>query len=271
MAVQYLKYTLKFNPTANRLSPKEKSGVLIKNEEGRITDYMPWEEFGDMSIEFLLNALKEKRTPKFILNGWKTIWENKNSQKFLNHGFNEASNRSYVKLKYLGDLESLKTQIEKQVGKTRLDFNGGLTREAFEHWVDSLSLETQKKIDFIEDPYPGCQDNYYRKVAIAFDFLPAPEDCFIKIFKPLREVLVPAKRIVVTHTMGHPIGLLITHAIWSGLSNIDKRESHGMLMPQIVENYDFPFKPQGEYFVRDQMVVERLIEEMENSEWKVLR
>ncbi|MAZ49588.1 MAG: hypothetical protein CME65_13590 [Halobacteriovoraceae bacterium] len=271
MAVQYLKYKLKYRPSANRLSLKEKYGVLVKNHLGRITDYMPWEEFGDMSVDSLLNEISEDRIPEFILNGWNTVWEENNNRGFLNHGFNENSMQPYVKLKYLGDLDRLKVQIERQEGKVRLDFNSGLSQKVFEHWIDGLTLNIKKKIDFIEDPYPDCKDNYYQNVAIAFDFLPAPEGCQIKIFKPLREVFVPAKRVIVTHTMGHPIGLLITHSIWSSLFNINEKEIHGMLMPQIVENYDFPFKPQGNFFIRDQEVVDRLIKEMEKSEWKDLR
>lgn len=270
MAAQYVEYKLNFKGSANRTAPQTKTGILLKSEEGRVTDYMPWESFGDKPIHELLENIAKGNIPSFISTGWNIKWEESNQKAFKNHQFGLSGSGVIAKLKYLGDLSKLTKDIENFDGKVRIDFNGGLKKEQFENWANSLSESIKLKIDFIEDPFSGFSYDSFSEINLAFDFEMAPSNnCGIKVFKPLRESGVTANRTIFTHTMGHPIGLLITHGVWSKtISNNEDEDYHGMLMPDIIEGYPEIFVSKGDRFIRDERVVRKIIDELNDLDWK---
>ena len=271
MATSYVKYKLQFKQKANRLRNRFKEGVLLKNSEGRITDYMPWEEFGDISLSAMLELIKQNKTPSFIKKGWDTQWEAPTISRFQNHDFKSNGSNSVIKLKYLGDLDKLTTEIQNSSKKIRLDFNSGLTKTEFENWAEKLESTLKQKIDFVEDPYPGFSVSEFSGLSLAHDFESCDlQNMKIKIYKPLREDFQGGCRTIYTNVMGHPIGVLITHKIWESDTNADENEIHGMVMPDVYSGYPELFKKYEKFYLRDEVVVGNLINDLKGIEWQPL-
>lgn len=127
-------------------------------------------------------------------------------------------------------LNALFSELQKDSGtrlQVRLDFNSVPNAEQFEAWLQGISKEHLKFIEFIEDPFTYDRSlwrNIRQKygISLAADLVveksEIDEDAFdVLILKPARQdagALVqrfPEKRMVVTHSMDFAVGQL--HAL----------------------------------------------------------
>ena len=64
-------------------------GLYLCLDEKYYTEYTPWHQFGDASVEDLIQLIKENKTPRFLMNLFEL--DSKKDQishrEFKNHGF----------------------------------------------------------------------------------------------------------------------------------------------------------------------------------------
>lgn len=228
MEISYLKYKLETVRALNRLGDHFKEGVLFKSNRG-YADYCPWEEWGDPSIESILNRIKKGEVPEFVQKNLeldlKVI-----DKPFLNHDFDIKEAKSkVVKIKYRDGIDHLVEKI-KESGheRIRIDFNCGLTPKLWDQFVAKLNDGLLEKIEYIEDPWEGSCD--IKRVPIAADFLPVKNETQVKVYKPTREFYQGDLKTIYSNCMGHPLGVIQTFLHFSQDTRAYE-EYHGIAMP----------------------------------------
>ncbi|MBP7845522.1 MAG: hypothetical protein KA116_12000 [Proteobacteria bacterium] len=131
--------------------------------------------------------------------------------------------------------------------KWRLDFNESLNKRSFQEFIQNLSADQMDHIDFIEDPFPYhpnewalMESHYPIKLAKDFNSSLDPKGYSFIIHKSARDN--PAitlelaknygKKVVVTHNMDHPLGVLYAAYEASKLSKEISLEDCGLLWPE---------------------------------------
>jgi O-succinylbenzoate synthase len=131
--------------------------------------------------------------------------------------------------------------------KWRLDFNESLNKRSFQEFIQNLSADHMDHIDFIEDPFPYhpnewalMESHYPIKLAKDFNSSLDPKGYSFIIHKSARDN--PAitlelakkfgKKVVVTHNMDHPLGVLYAAYEASKLSKEISLEECGLLWPE---------------------------------------
>ncbi len=238
MKIVYSPYQMKKKVKLNSQPQSAlQSGMLLKIIEGDkwgVADLCLNPELGDGSVEneinssgplFTravelaqedLNARKAKKSllvnkhikNNFLLTNYKNA--DLNQALYLNQTVKIKADRDVRSLSEL--LNGLKTKV-----KIRIDFNSVLSSAEFEEFLKLLSLETLRKIEYIEDP-TVFSEKWSKKwkewnsvVPLAFDFQRAeysPEFAKYQIIKPTRQKLGAAtKDFTLTSAMGHAVGV----------------------------------------------------------------
>lgn len=208
-------------------------GALIKviNENAwGVADICPKTELGDSEIDIEIKengrlreralelahedlvARKNKKSllfDKFLRNNYLiTDFKNidLNQDKYLNQTLKIKCDRDIQSLSRF--LNNIKIDLH-----LRLDFNSCLSDDLFDSFLNLLSRETLKKIEYIEDP-TLINLNWIRwnkKISLAFDFQNHDYDknfAKFRIIKPSREKLPNnIENAILTSAMEHPVGL----------------------------------------------------------------
>lgn len=124
-----------------------------------------------------------------------------------------------IKIKAGPDVEALSQKLNRLNTdvKIRLDFNNCLAPSEFDKFLDLLGSAALRRIEYIEDPTPLCNEwqNWNKKISLAFDFQHGsydPDYARFRIIKPSRQNLPDDLRnITLTSAMDHPVG--VAHAL----------------------------------------------------------
>lgn len=236
-------------------SQQNRFGLLLKIEWSLglvgYSDVFPWTEFGDPSLEDLKQNLSEGDFSPPLLE--KSLWRNLRDARARQQGRSlfqsllipqshgllpMGQESSYLeilrsmkhrifKVKMSGNLDqdletftSLVGRLRKEE-KLRLDFNGTLSKENFDHFFSQIEKWTSC-LDLIEDPW-GKENSQFqlglnaKKAShlLARDFYPH----FLwphQVIKTSRRFLPTQRplsgRVILTHSMDHPIGQAF--ALW---------------------------------------------------------
>ena len=219
-------------------------GALIKvqdeDKNWGVADLKPWPSLGDLtldeelrtrgalfqrSLQLATEDLAARKNKKSLLTNQSV--ENNWLFTTLNNLDSMPSLSGTVKIK--GDQQVLKLakELDYLVNKftitLRIDFNGILTRDEFELFLNSLSTDVLKKIEYIEDPTKQISSHWAswnQRVPLAVDFAEGKLSDFDKawtylIIKPSRQdadlviefCRIQNKKFTLTSAMDHPVGL----------------------------------------------------------------
>lgn len=156
MDIDYSLFTLNPRRKLNRFDTNKREGVYLRIDKKYYVEYFPWQEFGDSSVhQFLGDVRKSKKLPNYLLQllNLEKCKDRIQHLDFYNHKFDGVANGTVCKLKYKNDLSLLNHEIKKNEGKVRIDFNNGLSQNAYWKWESELSDSIKKKIEYIEDPF----------------------------------------------------------------------------------------------------------------------
>lgn len=219
-------------------------GALIKvqdnNSNWGVADLKPWPNLGDLtlteelrtggvlferSLQLAHEDLEARKNKKSLLNNqiiknnWIfTSFDNLESISSLSGCIKVKGSRQVLKL-----AKKLDHVVSQFPVVLRIDFNGVLTASEFELFLSSVSPETLKKIEYIEDPTDKLNSHWIswnQQVPLAVDFAKGDLRSFDKawthlIIKPARQdadqviafCLSQNKKFTLTSSMDHPVGL----------------------------------------------------------------
>jgi o-succinylbenzoate synthase len=202
-----------------------RQGALIRVGDG-FADVHPWPELGDAAVDQQLDLLRRGETTALTRRSLSLAaldGEARRRARSLFEGV--AIPPSHWPLAG-GDVpaafDTVKVKMSPGSGldaslaryHLRLDFNATLDAEAFLSFVQSLSPELRRAIDFVEDPCPyspqiwsGLQER--TGVRLALDRGGAFAGVDVLVVKPaVQELPLSDKEIVITSYMDHPVGQL---------------------------------------------------------------
>jgi O-succinylbenzoate synthase len=257
----YSPYTL-----AWKQSKGVRNGLLLRIETGHEIGYAdchPWEEFGDLSVQEQLNCLKQGRETPLIKQALNHAHIDARARAEKRSLFSDlhlpkshliihwsdlpekiaqfaAMGIKFLKVKIKPQDEHLLlaySSLIKHYGmKWRLDFNATFNPKQVEQFL-TLTETVHSTIDLIEDPCPYNEEQWTtleRQFAIPFacDFeAPAQSHTHLLVHKPCTRALPSyshQSRIIVTSSLGHPIGQLMAAYVAATLPQA-KDESGGFL------------------------------------------
>jgi hypothetical protein len=152
--------------------------LFLKCEFGANTGYasfIGWEDLGQPSPDLLLARRFDNPIFETLISRcWKDaflfpiILSSENDLSFLNHSFISRDgflklSESVVKSKISGNLsEDLQiiTELARNFTQIRLDANFKYSKNIFINFWNQISTQIQKKIEYIEDPFPWELDDY---------------------------------------------------------------------------------------------------------------
>lgn len=257
----------------NRSSLAPRSGLYLKNSNGGVTEYVPWPEFGDQTVE------------GFLKNPDQQLWENlqrlaelpllPKPKPFLNHYLLTPSDqlladRQVVKIKLNKDYdEAIEMMEEAPVNTCRIDFNQALNLEEFITFLNSISVELKQKIEYIEDPFKYDQGLWKEDygVPLALDLAGDDEHFPLRVYKPMVQRRPRgAKKIIFSSYMGSWLGMWQTYL--KLLDEGDLNLYHGIVTPGLYQDEMIPFVPaEGDYFSPDLELVKIELERLLAREW----
>lgn len=257
-------YTL-YDLVPKKLKPKDpepvpRKGALLKVEwaEDRIgyADLHPWPEFGDMELEDHLAELRKMKLTHLVEQAiWlasidakarkekRNIYDNqlllKNNailmrinpatvelfDPLVKAGFSKVKVKVGVELE--DEIEMMNRAALTHNMKVRMDFNGRLSWNSFEKYMNGLTPAAKKSIEYFEDPFP-YDANMWREarqiIPLAIDWelkkIPInqeePVEADVLVIKPTHEDVNARieqctrwkKKMTVTSHMGHPLGVM---------------------------------------------------------------
>ncbi|MFZ3228742.1 MAG: hypothetical protein WA160_00960 [Pseudobdellovibrio sp.] len=240
MKIHLSKYQLQKKNLVNAMDiSSTHEGTLIKvtDEQNNwgVADLCPWPNLGDLELDQELKTkgslfqrtLKlakddlEARKNRVSLLSDKAVENN-----WLVTNLTEYPKSGTVKVKGSADVDRLSYYLKKLAQediKIRLDFNSCLTASDYNYFLNQLTLDVARKIEYIEDPTVWNFDNWQmwnQLLPLAVDF--ANENPFkyptawsYLIIKPTRQeakTLVQMcrslnKKFSLTSAMDHPVGL----------------------------------------------------------------
>lgn len=253
-----------------------RQGVLFRIDQKYYIDYTPWEQFGDASIDDILEQVKnEKKLPSF-LESLLEIEKNPLPAKiFLNHSFGEEKSAKKIKLKYLNSLDETFSIIEQNKAQEyRVDFNGKLDKESFSGLLEKLAEQKIENIEYIEDPCV-LNEELVKKAkeygyALACDRINTDFTLDYKILKPnIENVEHLTHETIFSSYMGHELG--IYHCYQALLRHGNLELYHGIHTPGIYEEYMniFELSQQGECSLNEDKL-KKLYTKLEGTTWKSL-
>ena len=261
-------------------TPSARKGAIIKVEwdSDRVgyADLHPWPEFGDEELEFHLAELRQMRITALVEQA---IWlasidatgrrERQNTydnhvllknnaiitridphtvellDPFVKAGFSRVKIKVGKSLDE--ELEFLNRASLTHNIKIRLDFNSRLTFSGFERFVEDLSPEAKRQIEYVEDPFPYEAESWKKAnelLPLAIDWElkrislreEKPVQAEVMVIKPthedvnarLEQALKWNKKMTITSHMGHPLGVMQCAQV---AQNLYKKYSNYMLDP----------------------------------------
>lgn len=239
-------YALKRAKKANsQVSDTEQLGCLIKvqNEFGHFgyADLCPWPSFGDLNFEDQISKLGPlfihsvrlayddlvARQSKLTLVSNHKVHNNIlindfNALVYINNvelaEFENKTLKIKCDLRYLELAHVLNKIASKQLNIIfRLDFNFCLNQDQYAHFLNTLSDQAQKAIEYIEDPFlfnRQTWDLYNQKIPLYLDWNAQKHDIWHNlIIKPSREKvsvddLAHVATVSFTSAMEHPVGFV---------------------------------------------------------------
>ncbi len=268
-----------------KLKPKDpqpvaRKGALIKVEwaDNKIgfADLHPWPEFGDLDVEENLGLLRQmKLTPIVEQAIWLASIDAKGRQDRVNLYDNQVLLKNNALLLRInsGTVEILDpivkagfSKVKVKVGiepddeiemmnraalthnvKVRMDFNCRLSWNSFEKYVDGLTPQAKRQIEYFEDPFPYDAKMWKearKLIPLAIDWelkkIPIdqvdPIEADVLVLKPTHDDVNARveqcqrwnKKMTITSHMGHPLGVMQTAYVAQDLA---KRFPEMMLEP----------------------------------------
>ncbi len=261
-------------------APVPRKGALLKVEwsDERIgfADLHPWPEFGDLELEQHLAELRQMRLTNLVEQAiWLASIDAKGRQEKRNIYDNQVllknnailmrinphsvelldplvkSGFSKVKVKVgvepSEEIEMMNRAAITHNVKIRMDFNGRLTWNSFEKYVNGLTPQAKRQIEYFEDPFPyepALWKEAREIMPLAIDWelqkIPLnqeePVEADVLVIKPthddvnarIEQCVKWKKQMTITSHMGHPLGVMQCGYVAQDLS---KRFPNMMLEP----------------------------------------
>ena len=248
-----------------KLKPKDpqpvaRKGAILKvvwdEEKIGFADLHPWPEFGDLELEEHLALLRQMKLTNLAEQAiWLASIDAKGRQEKRNIYDNQLLLKNNALLLRINPatvelLDPLAkagfARVKVKVGiepedeieminraalthnmKIRMDFNSRLTWNSFEKYVNALTPQAKRQIEYFEDPFPYDAEMWKLArtiIPLAIDWelkkIPieqeAPVEADFLIIKPTHDDVNARvdqcvkwkKKMVVTSHMGHPLGVL---------------------------------------------------------------
>ncbi len=212
-------YTLHSKKPLNAISTKtEHHGVLVR-QAGGYGCLHPWEELGDQPLERQLKVWRlagwTKQTERVEVCCRHDSWARKAGRSaFTDYEIPVSHSQvagEIMKVKCGPDIKKEAERLKTIPAKVlRLDFNACIDMDTFLKFVDLLDAATLKKIDFVEDPFPGDKEGWEKvQKRVLFDLAADREmvRARVRIMKPALEGIKDSpERVVFTSYMDHPVG-----------------------------------------------------------------
>lgn len=258
-SISFYKYELNPLKKANRFNKKIRSGLLLRyeiNNKIGYSDYFPWEELGDTSLDVVINDLLNSNKTKLLnllikqaKNFSEIDFYKLSNFKFKNHVLvndNQNCENKFVKIKVgtslCDEIANIKRLI-KLKNTLRIDANGLFDYgQMVEFWAN-FSDEEKKQIEYVEDPTPFDQSTWNRlknkNISLAIDRVPNWDQVdqntidFV-VFKPNildRDNLKLNCPIIYSSYMGHDVGRIF--ALFDLFKNGDPNLYHGIDTPNL--------------------------------------
>lgn len=200
---------------------------IVEDEQFGVADICPKPELGDLSlleeisnegvlfsraIQLATEDLQARKDKKSLLAD-KPI---KNNFLITNYKLKiDIPENCTVKIKGDSDVAALAEHLNEKFAKAvslRIDFNAKLKPDEFKLFLQLISAEVLKKIEYIEDPTVVSDQwaVWNKQVPLAADFQKTENTEFFKyrIIKPAREILPQnLNYLTLTSAMDHPVGV----------------------------------------------------------------
>lgn len=248
--IYFHKYTLQsFTALNKKTNAVERQGCLLRINGG-FADLFPWPEFGDETLDQQLAYLSAGKPT--LLTQQSLVLAQKDSE-YRQHQINPLKKspplRNHLLMTSLTadlqikDFKSVKIKLGRDWSKdipvlnawiesnpsilVRLDFNSSLNLTEFGKFVQQCSDLLKQQIEFVEDPMPYIEKDWFRAEELlplacdfewdkAFSAAKTSVPFHVLIAKPARRALLEISTrakdfnlaIVVTSSMDHPVGCL---------------------------------------------------------------
>lgn len=261
MGIEYSNFTLFPVKELNKFSSGEPRQGLLFRSNGQYTSYCPWAQFGDLPCDdFLAQKKTTLLTRGFELDVKKDVLEHKS---FLNTG------DEVLKLKCGKDLEQniqVINEYSKTTKKLRLDFNNLSSYEEIKSLWESLN--NQKQIEYIEDPYP-YDDSWvalqHLGIKIACDRNPPKTQ--INIYKPAVDPKSEENKInIFSSYMGHDLERYHCYLALMDYGKLDL--CHGIDTPNLFRDQRELFIKKDNKFEVNLAEVEKMYQSFDLMDWK---
>ncbi len=223
-----------------KASAKPRKGALLCIDGG-YADLHPWPEFGDLPLEQQLLLIQQNKLSSLIERAFLFASIDRHHRSTHSSAFTSLSiprshtlitnieslidiaplNKGTYKVKIGADpsKEALTLNTLSSLDITlRLDANETFSKKTFLSFWNSLNEDMQRKIEFIEDPFPLAEDwSLEQSIPLALDKAHGqyhPDNYAYRIIKPASQdhltiasqEVAQGRKIVVTSSMDHPLG-----------------------------------------------------------------
>jgi hypothetical protein len=281
MDIKISKYILTPKHPLNRFTVLEHSGVLFQIDNNHFVDYFPWEQFGDLSVDELLDQIVVNggELPSFLnqcVNLDKERYEI-DYWDFLNHELYQNTSpieSSIIKIKYINDFHQINEILRSSKARLRIDFNNGGSLDSIVEWWKTLTPSQKLKVDYLEDPIEYNHEKYLELkkcgIKLACDRNNFDDRTFdFKVIKPNVDLVDgPSHEGIFSSYMGHDLGRF--HSFLSLMKWGNLNLAHGINTPNIYNEQLNLFTNKGLHTSLSPLEVKRMYERIRGREWKTL-
>lgn len=258
--VYYYALKRKVKPNAMTSASEAQRGALLKIQDSDgnegFSDLCPWPNLGDQTldeelasqgplfqraIDLALVDLEARKNKKVLVSD-APVKNNILISDFRDLKGEFDFSKVTVKIKgneHVYDFAKFLVENVNRFQKIRIDFNNCISEFLFSEFINLLSAEVIKKIEYIEDPFFFHRDlwhQYSGKVKLMLDWKQAEEQNWPnRIWKPSREEKMPCQDYSITSSMEHPVGLV--HGLHHAQAYPQK--THGFLTLSHYEESEF--------------------------------
>ena len=276
MHIEYFVDQLSPISRLNKFSNVMRSVLYFRIDQKYYLEYHPWKEFGDLSINEMMDRIKRSQKLPPFLEFLLKLEKNKKSishLKFLNHLLikpeDEIDLRTCVKLKVLSPLSLMNSKLAK-LSKLRIDFNNYEDIDELLLWLKTMPPKLKEKIDFLEDPTDINEINIEIK-ELGFK-LAADRNIFntdiydFDIYKPNIDGEKFRQSSIFSSYMGGDLGRY--HAYLALMEYGDLNLYHGISTPGIYNDQLDLFVSDGFYLSIDMSQVNMMYDRLRNKSWQ---
>ncbi len=262
----------------NRFHSGLREILYLRVQNSYYIEYCPWKEFGDPSINEILQFIQDHRTLPPFLEFLLNLEKEKDTiqcSSFLNHFLatpdSDIAKAPVVKIKTPNSLFQLNQQID-HCKSVRLDFNNYENHDELLVWANSLTQTQINKIQYIEDPSGNMAVN--RQLLSLGLMLAADRNDYdnsiytFDIYKPNIDGIPLNKNVIFSSYMGGDLGRY--HAYLALMKYGDLRTYHGLDTPSLYQNQLQLFNVRDCHAELNINALEQVYSQLSEKKWQTL-